>query len=947
MPRPPRASPRTAPRASPPTAPRASPRTAPRASELRLAPRADPRPTPRADPRPTPRASPRTAPRASELRLAEQAPVALAALLQGFVAADAAVDGALLSRVDPSEVQRGLVAAVLRLLFMLHAEDRGLLAGEPRLTALHARLCAKASAPGCSGWSALLARFTQLSERDGGDLFDRAQHRFLALDARAEPPRLPDDALRRTLDALLLVDGAPVRPRDLELEQIGGAYEAMLGLRVVAGPGGALRLAADAARRRSGTHYTPRALTGSIVRTTLEPVLAALGERPEATQLLGLEICDPALGCGAFLIEACRQLGEQLQAAWARHGDAPDLPDLPQHARRLVAARCLHGVDLDPLAVELARRSLWLLTGPPEPAGAYLATSLRRGDALLGLDLAPSPEPLHKPPSPLHELAPSHEPLHEPSSPLTTALHELAPSHEPLHEPPSPLTTATLAERRRDADAVIARFFADDPGPLARCPFHWPLEFPAVFDRDNPGFDVIVGNPPFLGGRPITTHLGARYSAWLRRLQPGSSGGADLSARFFRRAFTLLRSGGALGLIATNTIAQGDTRQTGLSWICRHGGTIFAATRRLRWPGAAAVIVSVVHISRGPVALPCRLDGRPSPRISAYLSPGGDTEPQRLAASVGLAQQGCIILGNGFVFADDDPAATPLARMRELLAADPDLRPRIVPYLGGADLNTSPTLSPSRFVIDLGDRSEHDARQWPALMAILEAKVKPERARKSQDMARWPWWQFWRARKDLYARIRGLPRVLALARVSQHLALAFVDVDMIHSEQLVLIADASDATFAVLQSRVHEIWARFFSSSLGDGLRYAPSDCLDTFPFPPDWRADAGLAALGARYHQHRAAIMRRRGEGLTATYNRLHDPDERDPEILELRELHATLDRAVLDAHGWHDLAAAAGCEFEREHGGERRRLRWPPALHDEVLARLLAQNQRDAPAR
>mgnify|MGYP001260828795 CR=1 FL=1 len=384
-----------------PRPPRASPRTAPRASELRLAPRADPRPTPRADPRPTPRASPRTAPRASELRLAEQAPVALAALLQGFVAADAAVDGALLSRVDPSEVQRGLVAAVLRLLFMLHAEDRDLLAGEPRLTALHARLCAKASAPGCSGWSALLARFTQLSERDGGDLFDRAQHRFLALDARAEPPRLPDDALRRTLDALLLVDGAPVRPRDLELEQIGGAYEAMLGLRVVAGPGGALRLAADAARRRSGTHYTPRALTGSIVRTTLEPVLAALGERPEATQLLGLEICDPALGCGAFLIEACRQLGEQLQAAWARHGDAPDLPDLPQHARRLVAARCLHGVDLDPLAVELARRSLWLLTGPPEPAGAYLATSLRRGDALLGLDLAASPEPLHEPPSPL------------------------------------------------------------------------------------------------------------------------------------------------------------------------------------------------------------------------------------------------------------------------------------------------------------------------------------------------------------------------------------------------------------------------------------------------------------------------------------------------------------------------------------------------------------------
>ncbi len=871
-----------------------------------------PTPDPRArDPQPGPQpgapqpgaSQPSHAQRTLELRLAEQAPVALTALLHGFVAADAEAASVLLGphRGDLMAIQRGLVTAVLRLLFMLHAEDRDLLPGEPRLTHLHQQLCAQSSTQECNAWVTLIARFTQLSRHDCG-LFDRDEHPFLARDAQGHTPRIPDAALRRALDALLLVDGARIHHRTLELEMIGGAYEAMLGLRLVAGPDGALRLEPDAARRRSGTHYTPRTLTASIVRTTLEPVLAALGERPDTAQILDLKICDPALGCGAFLLEACRQLGEQLQAAWRLHGAPPHAIDLTQHARHQVAAHCLHGVDLDPIAVELARRSLWLLTGASGPAGVYLAATLRRGDALLGLEIAAS-------------------------------------------------DTASIAGLRRDADAQIASHFADDPEPHTRWPFHWPLEFPAVFGRDNPGFDAFIGNPPFLGGRQITTHLGARYSLWLRRQQPGSSGGADLSARFFRRAFTLLRTGGALGLIATNTIAQGDTRQTGLAWICRNGGTIFAATRRLRWPGSAAVIVSVVHIRRGHDlefrALPCRLDDRPSERISHYLSRGGDAEPQRLAASAGLAAQGCIILGSGFVFADDDPAATPLARMHELLAADPALRARILPYLGGADLNTSPTQSPSRFVIDLGDRSESAAREWPALMAILEAKVKPERARKTRDMARWPWWQFWRGRKDLYTRIRALPRVLALARVSQHLALAFVDVDIIHSEQLVLIADAGDATFAVLQSRVHEIWARFFSSSLGDGLRYAPSDCLETFPFPIHWRRDEQLAALGARYHQRRAALMRRRGEGLTATYNRFHDPDEQDPEILELRDLHAALDRAVLAAHGWHDLAAAACCEFQREHGGgARRRLGWSPALHDEVLARLLEQNHRDIAA-
>jgi hypothetical protein len=128
-------------------------------------------------------------------------------------------------------------------------------------------------------------------------------------------------------------------------------------------------------------------------------------------------------------------------------------------------------------------------------------------------------------------------------------------------------------------------------------PFHWEVEFLEVFsERENPGFDIIIGNPPFAGKNTITVGNAEGYLELLKERYAESHGNSDLVAYFFRRAFELLRSGGALGLIATNTIAQGDTRSTGLRFICNGGGLIYNATRRYKWPGLAAVVVSVVHI---------------------------------------------------------------------------------------------------------------------------------------------------------------------------------------------------------------------------------------------------------------------------------------------------------------------------------------------------------------
>jgi hypothetical protein len=132
-----------------------------------------------------------------------------------------------------------------------------------------------------------------------------------------------------------------------------------------------------------------------------------------------------------------------------------------------------------------------------------------------------------------------------------------------------------------------------------------------------------------------------------------------------------------------------------------------------------------------------------------------------------------------------------------------------------------------------------------------------------------------------------------------------------------------------------------------DDLRYTPSDCFETFPFPENWETHPAFDAAGRTYYEFRAALMIRNNEGLTKTYNRFHDAEERDPDIEKLRELHATMDRAVLDAYGWSDIPT--DCEFildyeidEEEWGDKKKpyRYRWPDEVRDEVLARLLELN-------
>ena len=516
--------------------------------------------------------------------------------------------------------------------------------------------------------------------------------------------------------------------------------------------------------------------------------------------------------------------------------------------------------------------------------------------------------------------------------------------------------------------------------PLA--PFHWEIEFPEVFDRENPGFDAVVGNPPFLGGKRISTTLGDGYRDWLAELHTESNSNSDVVAHFFRRAFGLLRTGGTLGLIATNTIAQGDTRLTGLRWISKNGGEIYRAERCVKWPGLAAVVVSVLHVHKGDFPGVSLLEGKAVDRITAFLFyRGGHDDPARLEANAGKSFVGSFVLGMGFTFDDAEKkgSATPLVEMHRLVDAESRSREAIFPYIGGEEVNTSPTHAHHRYVIDfrnyplrrdnLGERwadatevqrgtwlragivpldyPRPVAADWPEFLGIVETKVKPERDVQKRKALRNRWWQHADNRPGLYSAIAGLDRVLTNSQVSAMMGFAFLPPKMVYAHTLNIYPFQTYAAFCALQARPHEIWARFFASSLEDRLRYTPSDCFETFPFPDEWNTHPDLELAGTDYYHFRADLMIRHDEGLTKTYNRFHDPDETDPDIATLRDLHSAMDRAVLDAYGWTDIPT--DCEFlldyeiDEEEWGTRKkpyRYRWPDDVRDEVLARLLELN-------
>ncbi len=732
-----------------------------------------------------------------------------------------------------------------------------------------------------------------------------------------------------------------------------------------------------------------------------------------AAELLTLKVLDPAMGAGAFLVSACRYLAGRLVEAWERDGypdtvlaalgPSFDRDDAALEARRRVAARCLFGVDRDEAAVELAKLSLWLVTLARNQPFSFLDHSLRCGDSLVGLISESQVEAFHLDPEAGHRInARLTGAVDEFTGPILARVRELREEieAEPVRDHQQASAAAVklaeadrLADRLRDlADAVSAaalstagqpagafdarltslsdqvqRLLSDDePAPplteaLRRTidpwlrgsrqapirPLHWALEFPEVMRRG--GFDAIVSNPPFMGGQKLTGQLGEDLREYLiHAIGRGKRGSADLCSYFLLRDLAIAPHG-RTGIITTNTIAQGDTREVGLDQAADMGWEIYRAEKSQPWPGTAALEVSMLWAGHPGAREPRVLDGIRVPGITPALDPPSRITgtPRRLAANAAQSFIGSYVLGTGFVLEPEEA--------RALISRDPRNKDVLFPYLNGEDLNSRWDCSARRWVINFHDWPQERARQYADVFSIVQREVKPFRDDNNRKVYRDNWWQYAEKRPAMLRAISGLNQVLAIARISRTGKPEFVPTDQVLNEKIVIFATDAAAMLCLLSSSIHSDWAWTYSSTLKADLQYTPSDCFEPFPQPS---LTPMLEGTGKRLHEYRRDLMSKRQAGLTAVYNLLNDEAVLDDDIGGLRDIQAAADEAVLEAYAadedrepaireyeqriagglpaWHEIELRHG--FHQTRQGPRFAI--SPAARLDVLDKLLALN-------
>lgn len=743
-------------------------------------------------------------------------------------------------------------------------------------------------------------------------------------------------------------------------------------------PAGAFIVTTSSDRRESGTHYTPKSLTEVIVTETLTP-LAYVGPAqgtPRTAwvlklpdELLDLKICDPAMGSGAFLVQACRWLADRLVEAWALaeaqgHTIGVDgqmgttdvnVEPLPCDteariiiARRLIAERCLYGVDMNPLAVELAKLSIWLATLAKDRPFGFLDHNLRCGDSLLGIHRLDQLTQLSMTPTdqgqlrlfgqnieqtvreaielrrrlremPIRDIrdveamahiyAEARRTLAVPESIADAFIGEVFVARNNSTALENALATLTVqagqiiegdrdaltAMHRRSVTALSIDLPSDKP---TRRPFHWPLEFPEVFARERVGFDALVGNPPFITGKRISTVLSGTYQIYLKTTSRDSKGAADLVVYFFRRSFSLSGKGGLIGLIGTKSISEGDSRVVGLNWLINNGAQIVYAQREIKWPGSASVIVSLVILHQGQWTGQIFLNRKSVPGIDSSLTTDSstsvsrfDSEPYTLKTNDGQRSDGVKTQGDGFILTEEE--------RRALLSCERECESVISRYLTGKDIAQNPLSHPSSWVINFGQIPRDEAERYRAAFDHVTKYVKPYRDSLTGQIHEPDFWKFWDKRDNFFAKMKGKGRILACPSTAKYLLMVFIDESIIPSHSVKLFAYSDDQSFTTMQSIVHEVWARQHSGRLGQTLAYNLSRAFATFPWPGAKPAAECASSLLKLRH----TLCTEMYIGLTDLYNMMHSPLKMDTEIDRLREAHIQIDKEATASYGWEDI--------------------------------------------
>jgi len=743
--------------------------------------------------------------------------------------------------------------------------------------------------------------------------------------------------------------------------------------------------------KHSLDHLIAEKLNGG---TGILPVSETDRRKAQESALLSLRVADISCGSGHILLAAARRIAMAL--AIVRTGDDQPSPAAFREAIRDVIKNCIYGVDLNPLAVELCKVALWLEAHVPgEPLG-FLDHHIKCGNSIVGfvhqeeLDKGIPDEAFKTLPGDDKDIAAAFRKVNKAERkdhtsgqkklPLAPALREkidavLARWREisalPEHTPAEIEAKKTRydAANRQDAGFLrqiaaipIAQFYQPKTPGNKPClitdatyraylagqtpqgqatasawaiaerkkAFHWFLEFPEIIA--NGGFDCILGNPPYLGGQALSGTYGHPFCEYVR-WQYAPTGLSELVVFFLRRIFSLLGPNGFTAFITTNSIKDGDVRKDGLEQVIAAGGTINMAVRGIKWPGVANLVVSLVSIHRGEWKSASYLDGRLVGMISPFFEDSEDGgQAVSLKQNSDKVYQGSIFLGDGFLLTHEEAK-----KLQGQCSKNCEV---IQPTINGQELNSQPDQAPGRSVINFKNWAEDKAREYEEPFAIVEHKVKPMRAESNRPARRDRWWQYAERAASLYSGITGQPRCFAAAATTKYLNFSAASTDIVFTHALYVFTTDRWDHYAVVQSTIHEVWARKYSGALETRLRYSPSDCFETFAFPAgQWQhPNPDLAAMGAAYHEHRRDLMLRLWLGLTDIYNLFHAPDldarlnklfhkraktgdwhraenvppehratagSLTPEeaiagIKRLRQLHVELDYTVLEAYGW-----------------------------------------------
>lgn len=499
--------------------------------------------------------------------------------------------------------------------------------------------------------------------------------------------------------------------------------------------------------------------------------------------------------------------------------------------------------------------------------------------------------------------------------------------------------------------------------------FHWFLEFPEVFAGGGStdeasaksGFDCILGNPPFLGNRRIRSILGDNIINYLlSAFYPTHL--VEFVVYFFRRINEIMNKDGFQALLATNTVSQGNARESGLEYLLEKGTQINYAIKSMKWPGVASLQISVVCLNKMGVEKNY-LNNQLVDRINSYLDSDGLLgEPFLIKSNEGVSYNGYLLGDSSFVLQN---------KIAEEFLRDVKNGEIIKPIINGSELYEDPKQLPDRHAIFYSDKTLEEAKNYKDVFEYLDNNFSSKKKKRKN------WWRYARTRPEFRSQLGTLKNIFAVALTSKTLAFVKVPSHYIFTHAIGLFVNNDWKFFSIVQSYFHSNWAWKYASTLKTDLRYTASDVFETFPFPQNLtkETEEELEKIGEEYHEFRRQLMLDLQLGLTKTYNLFHNPEVRSgrlangerglekikevrefknanlqipieeaiKKIEKLRELHKQMDEAVLKAYNWTDIDLVHNF-YEVDYLPENDRVRYTisPEARKEVLKRLLELNHK-----